>query len=62
MEEKEKSKKEDVKARLVVVDTLPTQSISKVIDENGQEINLMTKDEALAELVETVRQLKKGLL
>ncbi len=37
--------------RTIVVDELPTQPIRKYIDDQGMEINLITRDEALAILL-----------
>lgn len=57
-----KSKKEDKSVKTVVVAQLPTQPVNKAIDENGTEFNLVNIEDAMTEILETVRQLKKGLL
>ena len=61
-EKSDKPKKDDKVAKTVVVSQLPQQQVNKALDENGNEFNLVTIDEALTEILETSRQLKKGLL
>lgn len=58
-----KIKKEEKKEiKTVVVAQLPTQSVTKARDEEGNEFNLITMEEAITEILERVRELKKGLL
>lgn len=62
-EEKEtKSKKEEKVVKTVVVEQLPTQTYSDVVNNKGEEFKLVTRDDALTEILEIARQLKKGLL
>ena len=56
-----KVKKEEKKATVVVTE-LPQQPYRDVKDEQGIEYTLMTSNEALAEILDIARQLKKGLL
>lgn len=57
-----KAKKEEKIQKTIVVAQLPTQPVNKATDEKGNEFNLLTVDEALTEILETIRALKKGLL
>ena len=59
-EVKAKEKTED--SKVLVVAQLPTQPTNRVKDESGAEYNLVTIEEALTEILEIARQLKKGLL
>jgi hypothetical protein len=62
-EEKEVSTKKEVKVtKTLVVEQLPTQAVNKALDEKGNEFDLITRDEAMTEILEAIRQLKKGLL
>jgi hypothetical protein len=61
-EDKPKGKKEEKGSKTLVVENLPTQQINKAIGDDGNEYDLITRDEALTEILETVRSLKKGLL
>jgi hypothetical protein len=61
-EEKTKVKKEDKGIKTLVVEQIPTQPVNKAMDENGNEYLLINRDDALTEILETVRSLKKGLL
>jgi len=62
-EEKEVSNKKEVKVtKTLVVEQLPTQAVNKALDEKGNEFDLITRDEAMTEILEAIRQLKKGLL
>jgi len=55
MTEKEKEEK------LLVVSELPQAPMRKVQGEDGDVYNLITKEEAILEILETVRELKKGI-
>lgn len=58
-----KAKKESkVIAKTLVVEQYPTQPVNKALDEKGNEFNLITRDEAMTEILEIARELKKGLL
>lgn len=61
-ETKAKTKKEEAKIKDLVVPQLPTQEYRTFLDEDGKEVRLVTHDEALTEILETVRALKRGLL
>lgn len=54
--------KKDVELKTLVVEQLPTQPMTKAVDEQGNEYNLVTRDEAITEILEIARSLKKGLL
>jgi hypothetical protein len=54
--------KKEVAVKTLVVEQLPTQAMNKAVDESGNEFNLITRDDALTEILEACRQLKKGLL
>lgn len=58
MVEKKEEKKEG-EIETIVVEQLPTQAVSKVVDENGNEFNVVTRDEALTEILKGVRKLLK---
>ena len=63
VEEKEaKSKKVEDSAKIMVVEQYPTQPTNKVVDEKGAEYTLITRDEALTEMLDILKQLKRGLL
>ena len=47
---------------VVVLEALPSIQTRTVVDEKGNEFQAITRDEALSEILATVRQLKKGLL
>ncbi len=46
---------------LLVVDELPKLPTRVVVGEDGKRYDLLTRDEALLEILETVRVLKKGI-
>ena len=55
-------KKDESKVKTLVVAELPTQPMNKARDESGNEFDLMTTTDALTEILEIARSLKKGLL
>ena len=61
VEEEKKSKKEDNKHKTQVVAQLPTQEVRQGVYEDGVTVNYQTIEEALTEILETVRELKKVL-
>ncbi len=61
-EEKVAKKQDEKNIKTIVVDQLPTQPINRGRDEDGVDIALVTRDEALTEILEIARALKKGLL
>lgn len=54
-------KKEEVR-KIAVVSELPKQSVKVVETEDGKKYDLVTQDEALTEILETTRELKKNML
>ena len=53
-------KKEEVVEKIVVVPELPTQQVSKVLDEaTGKPMNLITIAQALTEIYEDVKEIKR---
>lgn len=58
----QKPKIDDKQIKTVVVTQLPTQQVSKALDDKGNEFNIVTTEEALTEILEIARALKKGLL
>ena len=59
-EAKSKDKVEEIKT--LVVAQLPTQPTNMVKDDAGVEYKLITQDEALTEMLDILKQLKRGLL
>jgi len=59
--EAKSSKKEDDLKTLVVAQ-LPTQPTNRVKDDSGVEYGLITIEDAMTEILEIARQLKRGLL
>lgn len=59
-EEKEDNKKE-IKKEILVVQQLPTQQVTTT-KYGDKEYDLITADEALTEILKTVRELKRGLI
>lgn len=57
-----KSKKEEKNVQIDVVEQLPMQPFRKGNDEKGIEHHFITRDEAIAEILEIVRAIKKGLV
>lgn len=60
METKEK-KTEEVKKRFLVVSKLPEQEVRVVLDEHKEEVELITMEEALTEILENTRKIVKAL-
>lgn len=56
------AKAEKAISKTVVVSQLPTEPIKKVIGEDGSEYELVTVEEALSEMLEISRLMKKSLL
>ena len=56
-----KGKKED-RTSTVVLAQLPKQDIRELVTEDGTRFEALTIEEALTEILETTRQLKRGLL
>lgn len=62
VEKKEEQKpKSEPKEEFVVVPELPQQPIRKFVEEDGKEITIYTIPEALKEILEICRELKKTL-
>ena len=59
---KETAQTKKPEAKTLVVEQFPTQAMNKVVDEKGNEFNLVTRDEALSEILEIARELKRGLI
>lgn len=58
-----KVKKEEPKVvKTVVATQIPTQEVRGFVGDDGVNYNVVTIDEALTELIDIARQLKKGLL
>lgn len=55
----EKTKKEK---EILVVNELPSQQIKEYTDEKGTEFQLITIDEALTELINNTRKIKKAVV
>ena len=51
----------ETKMEVLVVDKLPEQPVRNFIGENGIEYHLFTRDEALTEILEAVRVIKKSV-
>lgn len=58
--EKEEIKKE-VKPEILVMSKLVEQPVRSFIAEDGKEYTVLTRDEAIKEILETVRELRKLL-
>lgn len=61
MEEETKAKKEK-KLKALVYAQIPTQEIKTLVDKDGNEYEVVTVEDALTEILEIARDLKKGLL
>jgi hypothetical protein len=65
MAEKKEAVREEVKAEVkrdfIVVNELPTQPVKNVIGEDGVQYEILTSNDALKEILESVRELKKLL-
>jgi len=59
--EKKMERQEQTNAKTIVVPELPSREVRKFTDENGRECELITISEALTEILEHVRILKKSL-
>ena len=58
-----KVKKEEAKVvKTLVVAQIPTQEVRTLLGDDGSTYNVLSTDEALTEILETVRLLKKGLI
>lgn len=53
--------KEETKKSVLVVNNLPTQVIRSGRDDDGKEYDLMTIEEALTEILQSVREIKKSV-
>jgi hypothetical protein len=62
MAEEKAAKKEDKSIKTIVVPQLPNVPTNIGRDEDGNDVNLMSMDEALTEILDIARALKKGLL
>lgn len=51
--------KEEVEEKVIILNELPTVQTRKVTDNEGNEYNVLTRDEALTEILESVREMKK---
>ena len=62
MVEKEVKKEEKISEETVVVEAIPSQPVRSGLSEDGKTMfNLVTRDEALTEILTLVREIKKGL-
>ena len=59
--QKEETKEEKNKKGVLVVSELPTQQLRSLVDKEGTEYDVLTIDEALTELVNNIRQIKKSV-
>jgi len=50
-----------VESKTVVVDELPTQQVRTFVGEDGENYNVVTISEALQEILEGVRLIKKSI-
>ena len=58
---KDEIKEEKTKKSILVVSELPTQQIRNAIDKDGNEYDVLTIEEALTEILNLVRQIKKSV-
>ena len=58
----EKETKVENLPELVVVKDFPTQKVSTINGENGKEYHLLTVEEALTEILNDIKLIKKSLL
>jgi len=61
-ETKETSEVKITKDKTLVVKELPVEQLKKVIGDDGITYTLLTSEEAQTEMLDILRQLKKGLL
>lgn len=60
----EKKTEQDVKVsdEVIVVEQLPSQQVRAGLSEDGKtNFNFITRDEALTEILKTIRDIKKGI-
>lgn len=62
MVEDKKKEKEEAKRDFLVVVELPKQQVASATLADGKEYDLIPVEEALTEMLKTIRELKKGLL
>lgn len=53
--------KDEIKKRILVRDEVPKQEVRTVIDEEGNQYEVLTIEEALTEILENIRQIKKSV-
>lgn len=62
-EEKEVETKETKQTVIpLVLNELPTEPTRRVFDQEGKEYQVVTRDEALTEILQAVREIKKGVV
>ena len=50
-----------MKEEIFVVDSLPKNQVREGLSEDGKKFQFVTRDEALTEILKTIRELKKGI-
>ena len=53
--------KENKSERIIVVPELPTQPVNKAVDEKGEQITLISVAEALTEIYNDIKLIKKSV-
>ncbi|MFW6129616.1 MAG: hypothetical protein ACOC56_00440 [Atribacterota bacterium] len=54
--------KKEEQRKIAVVSELPQTTVRVAEDENGERYDLITKEEAITEMLESIREIKKGLV
>lgn len=54
-------KQEKIDKKVLVVQELPTQQLRSIKDQDGNEYDVLTMQEALTEILENTRQIKKSV-
>jgi hypothetical protein len=60
-EETEQEKPQKISGKIVVVPELPTQPYNRVKTEEGEDLTLITISDALTEIFNDVREIKKAV-
>lgn len=53
---------EEKQKDIIVVNEMPKQEVTSIIDKEGKEYDLVTTEQALTEILQGIRKLTKGLL
>jgi len=61
-EEQTQEVKEEPKKQLLVLNEVPNIPQRDIVDAEGSRYGIVTRDEALAEILLTVREIKKGIV